>query len=277
MTHSVFPPTELVLIGCGSMGYSLLKGWLKQGLFQKVIVSTPRKKTVSSYLEKITWHKPGRPLAAPDFATKRVFCLAVKPYIMTDVLNNLSPYITSKDLILSVAAGLELSFYENQFTPVQPLIRVMPNTPTAIGQGFSGLLHNKACTPYHKNLAEHIFGAVGETLWVDDDDKMDRLTTISGCGPAYIFALVEAFETGAKAMGFNEREARHLARSTVEGSAAYLKQALNFSATDLKNNVARPGGMTEKGLQVLQDNSALNNLIIKAFKATYDKAQDLKQ
>ncbi|HBN23220.1 MAG TPA: pyrroline-5-carboxylate reductase [Holosporales bacterium] len=268
---------SMTLVGCGAMGGALLKGWLQaDGLFSKVTVITPEKHTVDPFQERypniITY------LETPDqlTTTSDVLIFGVKPQIMPQVIRDYVTHVTTDTLIMTIAAGLDLSFYEKALGDNKQIVRIMPNTPATISKAMSGLLANKTITPLNKERASRIMEAVGRAVFVESDEKLDRLTAISGCGPAYVFSLVEALEKAAMSLGFSTEDASLLARETVIGSAQYLAQTPSKSATDLRIQVTSPGGMTEAGLKVLQDKDRFNTLIEDVTKAAFKHAEALK-
>lgn len=266
---------SMTLVGCGAMGGALLEGWMAAKLFSQVTIVTPEKHTVDPFLERfdnITYLEAADQLTA----VSDVLILGVKPQIMPQVIRAYAAHTTPQTLIMSMAAGLELSFYERALGDNKQVVRLMPNTPATISKAMCGLVANKLVTPENKDLASAIANAVGKSLWVDSDERLDRLTAISGCGPAYVFALVEALEKAAQDLGFEEQDAMLLARETVIGSAAYLAQTPEKSATDLRVQVTSPGGMTAEGIAVLQQGKALDNLMKKAANAAFRKAEQLK-
>ena len=265
----------MTLVGCGAMGGALLEGWMTANLFSRIAIVTPEKHTVDPFLERfdtITHLNSIQELTD----VSDVLILGVKPQIMPHILEDYITHTTDKTLIMSMAAGLELSFYEKALGPNKQIVRLMPNTPATVSKALCGLVANPFVTPENKKLASTIANAVGKSIWVDSDDHLDRLTAISGCGPAYVFSLVEALEKAALDLGFNTDEATLLARETVIGSAHYLEKTPHKSATDLRIQVTSPGGMTAEGVAVLQQNNALENLIKQAAKAAFQKATDLK-
>ncbi len=267
---------SMTLVGCGAMGGALLEGWMKaKGLFSQVTVVTPEPHTVGSFLKR---YDTINCLETPDQLTEisDVLIFAVKPQIMPQVIRSYAARTTDQTLVMSIAAGLDLSFYERALGDNKQIVRLMPNTPATISKAMSGLLANSLVTPQNKKLAMAISDAVGKSLWVENDERLDRLTAISGCGPAYVFAMVEALEKAAEALGFSEEEATLLARETVIGSAHYLAQTPEKSATDLRVQVTSPGGMTAAGLEKLQHNETFNTLMKEVTQAAFKRAEELK-
>lgn len=267
---------SMTLVGCGAMGGALLEGWMKaEGLFSNVTVVTPEPHTVESFMER---YEAITCLETPDQLTRisDVLIFAVKPQLMPQIIRSYAGRTTDQTLVMSMAAGLDLSFYESALGDNKQIVRLMPNTPATISKAMSGLLANTLVTPDNRELATAIADAVGQSVWVDSDERLDRLTAISGCGPAYVFALVEALEKAAEALGFSSEEATLLARETVVGSASYLDQTPEKSAMDLRVQVTSPGGMTAAGLERLQHNDVLNKLMKEVTQAAFRKAEELR-
>lgn len=267
---------SMMLVGCGAMGGALLRGWLAApGLLDRVLVLTPEEHTVQPFRAdpRVTW----MPEPQGDIPSAEMVVFAVKPQVMGDVLPRYHDLIQQDTIVLTMAAGLELAYYETCLGKNRQIIRMMPNTPATVGQALCGLLANNAVTPESRCLTQGVTDAVGKTVWVESDDALDRLTAISGCGPAYVFALVEALEAVAIQMGIGEREAALLARQTVVGSAAYLGAATDRTPTDLRVQVTSPGGMTAAGLAVLQGEGALQSLMAQTARAAYERALSLKR
>ena len=257
------------------MGGALLEGWMAAGVFSHVTVVTPEKHTVDSFLrryENVT--QVDSPEQLDSIAD--VLILGVKPQIMPKVIGEYAEKITKDTLVITMAAGLDLSFYEKALGGDKQIVRLMPNTPATISKAMCGLLANANVTPSHKDLATKVTNAVGKSLWVENDERLDRLTAISGCGPAYVFAMVEALIKAGEALGFCTEDATLLVRETVIGSAQYLSQTAHKSAKDLRVQVTSPGGMTAEGVAVLQKDNALDCLMEEAALAAFNRAADLK-
>lgn len=277
MAENKFEYISLTLVGCGAMGAALLKGWLESDdLIDTVTVVTPEKETVDPFLAKYSNVK--YVAGAKDLgATGDVLVFAVKPQILPKIIDQYIGLITKDTLVVSIAAGLDLNFYETSLGADKQIVRVMPNTPSTIGKAMSGLLANKMVNSQKKQLATVIMQSVGKVVWVENDDEIDRLTAISGCGPAYLFLLVEALTKAATELGFSAENAELLARETIIGSSEYLATAKNNTAKDLRIQVASPGGMTEQAILRFKESDSLDNLVLEAVNAAYNRAAVLKK
>lgn len=255
----------LVLVGCGRMGGAMLKGWLARGL-------EPGAVTVIDPKLAPDWQDKGLRVNAPLPENPAVLVLAVKPQMMAGALGEM-PKLTDT-LVVSVAAGTTIATYEKAF-PGSPVIRVMPNTPAAIGQGISAMIGNDAATQAHLDLAEALMRAVGRVVRLDREDQMDAVTGLSGSGPAYVFHLIEAMAAAGAAQGLPADLSLELARMTVAGAGALAVDADEDPAV-LRENVTSPGGTTAAGLKVLMDpDTGLPPLMARTVAAATERGREL--
>jgi pyrroline-5-carboxylate reductase len=244
------------------MGGALLHGWGKQTSF---VVST---------LDPIAQDADYQ--ASTDMRTKfDVIVLAVKPQVMAEVSENLKHIVTPSTLILSIAAGKPLVFYEEIFGASQPIVRAMPNTPALVSKGISVLCGNAACSEGQRQLAMNLMVAVGDAEWIDNEGLMDAVTAVSGSGPAYVFHLIETMTSAGITAGLSPALSSKLARQTVIGSAALAEKENATSAATLRQNVTSPGGTTEAALNVLMAENGLTALMTRAVQAAKQRGRDL--
>lgn len=255
----------LVLVGCGRMGGAMLKGWLKRGL-------EPGAVTVIDPKPAPEWQDKGLRINAPLPASPAVLVLAVKPQMLAEALGEM-PKLT-ETLVVSVAAGTTIATYETAF-PGSPVVRVMPNTPAAIGQGISAMIGNAAAGPADLDLAEALMAAVGRVVRLDSEGQMDAVTGLSGSGPAYVFHLIEAMAAAGQAQGLPAALSLELARATVAGAGALAVDADEDPAV-LRANVTSPGGTTAAGLKVLMDPATgLPPLMARTVAAATERGREL--
>ncbi|WP_127105818.1 pyrroline-5-carboxylate reductase [Pararhodobacter zhoushanensis] len=260
----------LVLLGCGKMGSALLEGWLKDGLpAASVHVIEPNP---SDWL-KTTGVALNRPLpAAPAMAL-----LAVKPQMMGAALPSLQALGGGDTVFVSIAAGTSLKAIEDTLGAGTPVVRVMPNTPAAVGRGISALIGNARVSADALDLARQLMAAVGETVMLESESQIDAVTGVSGSGPAYVFHLIEALAAAGVAEGLPEDMAMKLARATVCG-AGELAQQSDQSASQLRINVTSPGGTTAAALAVLMNETdGFPALLKRGVKAATDRSRELGQ
>jgi len=260
----------LILLGCGKMGSALLQGWLAQGLpAGSVHVIEPQP---SDWLRDTGVHLNG-----PLPGDPAVALLAVKPQMMGAALPALQALGGGGTLFVSIAAGTSLASLEAALGQGTPVVRVMPNTPAAVGRGISALIGNAGVGPAGLALAQGLMAAVGETVMLQHEGQMDAVTAVSGSGPAYVFHLIEALAAAGEAEGLPAEMAMQLARATVCGAGELAQQAPE-SAAQLRINVTSPGGTTAAALGVLMDpDSGFPPLLRRAVRAAAARSQELGQ
>ncbi|NOY66508.1 MAG: pyrroline-5-carboxylate reductase [Gammaproteobacteria bacterium] len=259
MTH-----TSIGFIGGGNMAGSLIGGLIADGWpTDKIRVSDPdntRREHLSSHFSIQTSDDNIDILNSSD-----VLVLAVKPQVMAKITQALASSIQqTKPLIISIAAGINLTDLSRWLGDYKNLIRTMPNTPAMVQSGATALFADKSVDQSDRDLAETIMRAVGLTLWVDTEDQIDAVTAVSGSGPAYFFYIMEAMEKAGVDMGLSAKNARLLTIQTAFGAAKMALESKD-SPGQLRQKVTSPGGTTERALSIMEDkqlqqifNEALN-------------------
>ncbi|MEO1600918.1 MAG: pyrroline-5-carboxylate reductase [Pseudomonadota bacterium] len=257
---------RLLLLGCGKMGGAMLAGWLAGGL-------APGRVTVLDPAPS-DWLKAQEGLVLNPLEPERpdIAILAVKPQVMGDAAPRLAAFGGGGTLFISIAAGTPISAFEAAFGGTSPVVRAMPNTPAAIGQGISAIIGNGAVTEAHLETTEALLAAVGDTVRLESEDQMDAVTGLSGSGPAYVFHLIEAMAAAGEAEGLAPELAMRLARATVSGAGA-LAAASDEPAGVLRQNVTSPGGTTAAGLSVLM--LELQALMTRTVAAAANRGREL--
>lgn len=239
--------TRIAFIGGGNMARSLIGGLLKTAIPAAAIsVSEPQAESRQSLAREfgVATYAENR-LAA---AEAEVIVLAVKPQIMPAIHTELRDTLQrNRPLLISIAAGVRLDQLERWFGAL-PIVRCMPNTPALIGAGATGLCANARVSPPQRAQAQHILDAAGLTRWVDDEALMDTVTGLSGSGPAYFFAFVEALEDAAVAQGMPHDTARALAAQTCLGAGRMLVES-GEAPGELRRRVTSPHGTTQAALE----------------------------
>ena len=201
-----------------------------------------------------------------------VIVLAVKPQQMREVCEQLSKKISSQ-LIISIAAGIRTADISRWLGNYPAVVRVMPNTPAQIQAGVSALFAMPNVNQLQQDRASTILGAVGTTLWLDDEAKMDAVTAISGSGPAYVFYLIEALQDAAISLGMTAEESSMLAVQTFAGASLLASQS-SADIKTLRAQVTSRGGTTEQGILALET-ANIKKIILAAAQAAADKSKSL--
>ncbi len=265
-------PRTLALAGAGKMGGAMLRGWLGGGLAAEgVVVVEPHP---SPELEALQAER-GFALNPRALSPAEALVLAVKPQALADAAPTLQGLAGPQTLVISVIAGKTIADLSARLPAPRAFVRVMPNTPAAVGRGAAAGAANGAVNAVQRGWTERLMRAVGLFEWIDDEALIDAVTALSGSGPAYVFALVEAMAKAGAEIGLPEDMAMRLARATVEGAGELMAREPTTPAAVLRQNVTSPGGTTAAALGVLQATGELDALMARAVRAARDRAREL--
>ena len=202
--------------------------------------------------------------------------LAVKPQVMASVCRDIAPVAqNTRPLMVSIAAGLTAETLDQWLGGGLPLVRVMPNTPSLVGQGAAGLYANSQVSEPQKDLVASIFNSIGSALWVEEESLLHAVTALSGSGPAYFFLMLEALESAATDAGIAPETARQLAIQTMAGAAEMAAKSEHDPA-QLKRNVMSPGGTTEQAITTFET-GGLRDLVKQAYQAAYRRSEEMAE
>lgn len=262
---------KITFLGGGNMASALIGGLKKQGFstaaLQVIELSAEgRERLTSEFGLRATDTADDSALACD------VLVLAVKPQQMKEAVAPFAGKLKGQ-LVISIAAGLRLVDLSRWLGGHDRLVRAMPNTPALVSAGVTGLFASPAVDAEQKAAAERILGAVGSTLWVDDEAMVDAVTAVSGSGPAYVFYFIEALRDAAVQLGFTTEQGTRLAIDTFLG-AAKLAAASSDDVAVLRQKVTSKGGTTERALLSF-DGDALKPAIARAVQAARDRGVEL--
>jgi pyrroline-5-carboxylate reductase len=264
----------LVLVGCGKMGAALLHGWLHRGLAANdAFVVEPDAGICERIRARHGVHALAAAEALPADLQPQALVFAVKPQAMAGVLPAYRGLV-GRGVLLSIAAGTAIARFEAAFGERTPIVRAMPNTPAAIGQGVTALCANGHVSTAQRQLCSALMAAVGAVHWVDDEEQMHAITAMSGGGPAYVFLLIETLAKAGIASGLPADLAWALARATVAGSGA-LAASSDEPVEVLRQNVTSPGGTTQAALAVLMASDGIQPLFDRAIAAGERRSREL--
>ncbi|MEO6917944.1 MAG: pyrroline-5-carboxylate reductase [Collimonas sp.] len=201
-----------------------------------------------------------------------VIVLAVKPQQMKGVIGQLRPYL-KQQLVLSIAAGIRAADMSRWLGGHDVIVRCMPNTPALIGQGITGMVAGAGVSAEQRATADLIMQAVGSTVWLDDEAKIDAVTAVSGSGPAYVFYFIEAMQQAAQELGLTAEQGIELAKATFTGAAQLAAQSAEPVAL-LRERVTSKGGTTYAALTSME-NAGVKQSIVDAIKAAAARGQEL--
>lgn len=251
-------------VGGGAMAESLIRGFLQNGLAQPTQVwvsdiSTDR----LSYLAN-TYKVATTTDNAAVAAQSSVVLLTIKPNIVLKALDTIAAVLAPDTLVISVAAGVPLAKIEAILMD-NPIIRVMPNTPVAVGAGMSAVSLGSKAQDHHGRLVAELFAAVGKSVIVEEG-LLDAVTGLSGSGPGYAFVLIDALADAGVRVGLPRKMAITLAAQTLLGSAKMVLETGEHPAA-LRDGVTSPGGTTIAGIHVLEQQgvrAALSDAVMAA-------------
>ncbi|NTU94252.1 MAG: pyrroline-5-carboxylate reductase [Chlorobiaceae bacterium] len=201
-----------------------------------------------------------------------IIVIAVKPYQVAEVLDELNPSLQPGHLLVSVAAGISTEFIASRCPSGTRVIRVMPNTPAFVGLGMTALCRGTHATDNDIALAEALFSAIGRTA-VIDESGMDAATAVSGSGPAYMFRIIDALAEGGAATGLDRETSMLLAAQTMLGAAKMVLESTK-SPEELVREVTTPGGTTESGLNEM-DRHGVREALVDTVKAAASRSREL--
>lgn len=268
---------QIAIIGTGSMGEAILSGLVKAGIKPGNIRATTKTSDTAASLSSkyqvsatnLTDEKSANPLAV-DGAD--IVLLAVKPNQILEILSEISSNLKSGSMVISVAAGITTNSMEQLVDNSVAIVRAMPNTPSVLGLGVTGISRGSQVSDQQLSQASKLFETVGKVLVVPED-KIDALSTISGSGPAYVFYFAEKLIAAAKTLGFSQQEAELMVKETFLGSATLLANS-NLSPQELRSQVSSPNGTTMQATEVF-DKANLEKIFSEATQAALDRAIEL--
>ncbi|RUO72770.1 pyrroline-5-carboxylate reductase [Idiomarina seosinensis] len=265
---------NIAFIGAGNMTQSIVGGMCKSGYpAEKVWISNPSTGKLDKMKSELGVNTSQDNLEVVNAADAIV--LAVKPQLMAEVCDHLKQHIDNlaDKLIITIAAGIRIPKYRQYLGDDIKIIRVMPNTPSLVGQGMSGLVADDSVNDADKSYVTEAFNGVGETLWVSDEDQLDILGAVAGSGPAYFFEFMDSLAKGAVELGFDPEKARAMVQQTCLGAAQMAKES-DLSLEDLRKQVTSKGGSTAKGVETYQQRE-LHNISADAVKAAVNRNQEM--
>jgi len=269
---------SIAFIGAGSMGGAIVRGLVASGITVeggiRVTNRTAARAAALADLDGVTSVAlEDDPAANTDaVAEARVVVLGVKPQLMGELLVSIAPHVRDDAIVVTLAAGIPLAAYEAKL-PGRSVVRAMPNTPSTVGKGVTGLAGGSRATAADLAIVRRLFETVGDVLEVDGDDGIDAISTISGSGPAYVYLLIESLAEAARHQGFSDADARLLAARTFAGATALL-EAEGEEPAELRRRVTSPHGTTERAIAVLQD-ARIGELLADATDAAYARAKEI--
>jgi pyrroline-5-carboxylate reductase len=265
---------RIAILGAGSMGGAILAGLVDSGLAAEGVAVTNRSVAkadavrmtgVDSYALEAT---PDANQVALEGA--RVVIVGVKPAMVPDLLTEVAGFLAPDAIVVSVAAGVTTATME----AVVPnaVARAMPNTPSLVRRGVTGLAAGSRIAPHQLAVARAVFETVGAVIELDET-RIDALSTISGSGPAYVFFLIEQLTSTALRLGFTEAEARLMVEQTFLGASELLASS-DADPAELRRRVTSPNGTTMRAIAVMEE-ADLPGMFDRATAAALARAREM--
>ena len=267
--------SNICFIGGGNMATSLIGGLIAQGhAANSISVSDPNE----AQREQLTTQYGIHTFAdcAPALADADIVVLAVKPQVMKDValmVAKAAEQSSKQPLFVSIAAGINLYSLQQWLGKDQAIVRCMPNTPSLIQLGATGLFANEHTSIVQKNLAETVLKAAGIVQWVQSEAEIDAVTAVSGSGPAYYFLLMEAMIDAGIELGLSRETASELTIQTAIGAAQMAKES-DVDVAELRRRVTSPGGTTEEAINTFEG-AHLRDIVKAALNAANRRSGEL--
>ena len=259
---------KVAIIGGGVMGTAILERALAVGALQREDVTVAevveaRRLAISESLAVAVTSD-----ASAAIEGAGMVLLAVKPQDLQSVRGA----VARSAVLVSIAAGVQIATIAAAFGHDR-IVRVMPNTPAAIGAGISAWTATPTVSPAERETVRTLLRSVGDEVYLEDEKKIDMATALNGSGPAYVFLFIEALIEAGVSMGLSREQSTALASQTVAGSARYIIETGRTPA-DLRAAVTSPGGTTAAGLLEMEK-GAFRATVIEGVRAAYRRALEL--
>lgn len=263
---------KIAFVGVGNMASAMIGGLRASGYASDAIIGTSRNADKHKSIEA----KHGVAMTSDNrLAVEQadVVFLCVKPNMMRDVIQDLVDVVRQDQLFISVAAGIELKSLAAWLTKPVAIIRSMPNTPSLVGCGMSGLIANEFVSDSQKQWVSGVFDSFGSHAWVQEEEQMHTVTALSGSAPAYFFRVLEVMIEAGQTQGLDAATSRKLATQAMKGAAAMVEE-LDDDIAVLRRNITSPNGTTQAALETLEENG-IKALFSSAVDACSNRSKEL--
>ena len=263
---------RVAVLGAGKMGEALLSGLLRAGRPAADLLFTERHPERSKMLEErydVTGVSSAEAAESAD-----TLLIAVKPQEMGALLDELGPVVTTRNLVITIAAGIPTNFLEQRLAAAVPVVRVMSNTPVFVDEAMSAIAAGAHAGEDHLARTEALLRPVGKVIRVPES-QLDAVTALSGSGPAYFFFLVEAMIDAGILLGLPRAVAAELIVQTAVGSAKMLSES-GEHPVQLREVVTSPGGTTIAAIRELE-NHGVRAALLAALEAARNRSRELAE
>lgn len=263
---------KLGFIGCGNMATNLIKGLLRNhDCNQQIFISGRDHQKLQDRAKLLGVRACQSNIELLEKSD--VILLCVKPHQIRAICNELKNKIRPKQLWVSVAAGISCSQLQQWLGPQAAIVRMMPNTPCAIGAGVIALFADTSTTDEQQSRLRAIFSRLGLVVTSTDEKSLDVITAFSGSGPAYLFLFIEALQQAAVSAGIEQEQASLIAKQLMLGAAQMAKTS-EKDLIELRKEVTSPGGSTEQAIKVFEE-KGFRKIVALALNKAYDRVREM--
>jgi len=265
---------KLCFIGAGNMPRSIISGLVKNGYEASSIIasnpSTPKLEALEAdFSINVTQSNEDAANAAD------VIVLSVKPQLMEAMCAELIKTVTLGDkLVVSIAAGITTARLTEMLGGHKNIVRTMPNTPSALGLGMTGLFATADVSQLDQEFSTLVMSQIGKTLWVKHENDINTVIAAAGSSPAYFFLFAQAMQDEAIAMGIEKDDARLLVQQAMIGSAEMIANNPSLELSELRAQVTSKGGTTFAAIECFQQHK-LEEIVSKSMQAAVARANNM--
>lgn len=262
---------KIGFIGGGKMATAIMKGIINSNWCsaENIIVSDKNEEALKNLEEEYSIKTSLDNIEVVK--NSKIILLAVKPFVLKDVLMEIKPFLTKEHIIFSIAAGISIKTMEEIIGDI-PVVRIMPNTPALVNEGMSAICRGNFAQEEHSKIALDIFKSVGKV--VESDEKyIDIITAISGSGPAFYYYIIDEIAKAGEKLGLDYQTCLKLSAQTAYGAAKMIMET-EVSPKQLIINVTTPGGCTAVGNEVLKEKN-VSEILEETIEKTMLKARIL--
>jgi len=256
---------QVLLVGCGNMAGAMLQGWLAGGMApQRFTVADPAPRDLPDGVRKLD--------AIPPEGKFDVLLLGVKPQLLAGIAPQVEALAGPGTVVLSILAGVELAVLKGHFRRATGLVRVMPNLAASLGKSPMAVAEHGLDEAGRASVVE-LLAPLGTLEWIGEDE-FDLVTALAGSGPAFVYRFIDALASASARLGLPEDKAGRLALAMVEGAAA-LAASSEHGPAELARRVASRGGVTQAGLDALDEGGSLHALVETTLRAARDRSAEM--
>ncbi|NRA72369.1 MAG: pyrroline-5-carboxylate reductase [Gammaproteobacteria bacterium] len=264
---------KIAFIGAGNMARSIISGLCAQHYPASLIMaSNPSQDKLDQLRQDFgieTTNDNNHALAWAD-----VIILGVKPHMIAQVASEMATPKLADKLFISIIAGVLSQRYNDYFKQPIRLIRSMPNTPSLLGKGMTGIYAPDNIEINDRLIAEQILQSVGEILWVEQESDIDTVTACSGSSPAYFFLMMEYMQQSAMKMGMSAEDSRKLIQQAALGAAEMVRHNNHLELSQLRQQVTSKGGTTHAAIETFKQHN-FEQIVDDAMSSAVTRAQEM--